>query len=205
MARYTDYDYAQTTRLPGHVDRQILPGPCEDPRHALLDAQSALAVCEARERNEAGGAPADAPAMLLQSMLDASAKGSLQSRTMAPRCRENGVCITLSAATPPPCTTLATFGSALSAALPTLFHPRFLGGAEAGRIGREMCARDGGKLPAQARTDGRGTQTALRQPAQTRHAAVAHLVSTPCAHAAREKIAAFLATHEDTLGQSGLP
>jgi hypothetical protein len=68
MARYTPYDSAQTQRLPVPVARPLLPDPCEYPLHSLSDAKIDLSVCAARSRNEAGGAPADAPALLLQSI-----------------------------------------------------------------------------------------------------------------------------------------
>ena len=72
MARSKHYAAPQTKRLPVHVARQLLPGTCEYTRPSLSDEQTALSVCQVRSRNDPGGAPAAAPALVLQSTWCAS-------------------------------------------------------------------------------------------------------------------------------------
>lgn len=226
MARYKHYDYAQTKLLPVNFDRQILPGTFEYTLNYLIDEKIDLSVFEARYKNDEGGAPAYAPAILLKIILFAYSKGIIHSRQIEQLCRENVVCMALSADTTPHFTTLAAFVSSLSAELTTIFRNILLVCDEAGLIGREMFAIDGVKLPSNASKEWSGTKTDLQQKAQKMQAAVEHLVSTHCANDARDaqgslgkaaerqmktlnaaiaKIEGFLATHEDKLGTSGTP
>jgi transposase len=226
MARYKHYDYTQPQLLPVHFDRQILPGTFASTLHYRIDEKSDLAVCEARDKNEAGGAPAYDPAMLLQILLCADSQGLIQSRQLEQLCRANVVGRALSAATTPHGTTIAAFVSSLAAESTTLFRNLWLVCDEAGRIGREMCALDGVKLPSNASKAWRGTQADRPQKAPQMHAAVKPLFATHGAndardapgsigeaaerqmntwHAAIEPIEGLLATHEDKLGTSGTP
>src|SRR5262249_900101 len=226
MARYKTYDYTQTKLLPVNFDRQILPSTFEYTLNYLIDEQVDLAVFEARYSNDAGGAPAYDPAILLKIILFAYSKGIIHSRKIAQLCRENVVCMALSADTAPHFTTIAAFVASLSAEITTLFRNILLVCNEAGLIGREMFAIDGVKLPSNASKEWSGTKTDLQQKAKKMHGAVEHLVAKHCAndmsdaegrmeeaaerqrktlHAALAKIEAFLATHEDKLGTSGTP
>jgi transposase len=226
MARYKPYDYAQTKLLPVSFDRQLLPGTFEYTLNYLIDEKIDLAVFEARYRNDEGGAPAYDPAILLKIILFAYSKGIIHSRKIEQLCRENVVCMALSADTTPHFTTIAAFVSSLSAEITTIFRNILLVCDEAGLIGREMFAIDGVKLPSNASKEWSGTKTDLKQKAQKMQAAVEHLLSAHCANdasdakgssgeaaerqmktlnAAIEKIEDFLATHEDKLGKSGTP
>jgi hypothetical protein len=93
MARYQPDDYAQTKLLPGHVDRPSLPGTFEYTRNDRSDEQIALSVFAARSKNDEGGAPAYAPARLLQLMLCASSTGIMQRRQIEQLCRANVGCM----------------------------------------------------------------------------------------------------------------
>lgn len=226
MARYKHYDYAQTKLLPVSFDRQILPGTFEDALNYLIDEKLDLSIFEARYRNDEGGAPAYDPAILLKIILFAYSKGIIHSRKIAQLCRENVVCMALSADTTPHFTTIAAFVSSLSAEITTIFRTILLVCDEVGLIGREMCAIDGVQLPSNASKEWSGTKADLQQKAQKMHAAVEHLLSKHCANdasdaagsigeaaerqmktlnAAIKKIEGFLATHEDKLGKSGTP
>jgi hypothetical protein len=61
-----------------HFDRQILPGTFEYTLNYLIDEKIDLARFEARDRNNEGGVPAYAPAMLATPQRDLDAATTLQ-------------------------------------------------------------------------------------------------------------------------------
>lgn len=226
MARYKPYDYAQMKMLPISFDRQILPGTFEYTLDYLIDEKIDLSVFEARYKNDDGGAPAYDPAILLKIILFAYSKGIIYSRRIEQLCRENVVCMALSADTVPHFTTIAHFVSSLSAEITMIFRNILLVCDEAGLIGKEMFAIDGVKLPSNASKEWSGTKADLTQKAQKMRRAVAHLLSKhqesdaaevdaplqtaaerqmKTLNAAIEKVEHFLATHEDKIGTSGKP
>lgn len=226
MARYKHYDYAQMKMLPISFDRQILPGTFEHTLNYLIDEKIDLSVFEARYRNDDGGAPAYDPAILLKIILFAYSKGIIYSRRIEQLCRENVVCMALSADTVPHFTTIAAFVSSLSAEITTIFRNILLVCDEAGLIGKEMFAIDGVKLPSNASKEWSGTKADLKNKAQKMQRAVEHLLSKHEANdvaevdgaaqaaaerqiktlnAAIDKVERFLATHEDKIGRSGKP
>ena len=111
MARYKHYDYPQTKMLPVSYERQILPGTFEHTLNYLIDEKIDLSVFEDRYHNDASGAPAYDPAILLKIILFAYSKGITHSRKIEALCRENVVCMALSADTTPHFTTIADFVS----------------------------------------------------------------------------------------------
>jgi transposase len=226
MARYKHYDYSQMKMLPISFDRQILPGTFEHTLNYLIDERIDLSVFEARYKNDEGGAPAYDPAILLKIILFAYSKGIIYSRRIEQLCRENVVCMALSADTTPHYTTIADFVSSLSAEIITIFRNVLLVCDEAGLIGKEMFAIDGVKLPSNASKEWSGTKADLQKKAEKIRVALAHIISRHQAadvaqvdsslQAAAErqqqtltraltKIEGFLATHEDKLGTSGKP
>lgn len=226
MARYKHYDYAQMKMLPINFDRQILPGTFEHTLGYLIDEKIDLSVFEARYRNDDGGAPAYDPAILLKIILFAYSRGISYSRRIEQLCRENVVCMALSADTVPHFTTIAAFVSSLSTEITTIFRNILLVCDEAGLIGREMFAIDGVKLPSNAAKEWSGTKADLKKKAEKMQRAVEHLLSKHrasdvaevdwAAQAAAErqiktlntaidKVERFLATHEDKIGKSGKP
>jgi len=226
MARYKHYDYAQTKLLPISFDRQILPGTFEHTLNYLIDEKIDLTVFEARYRNDASGAPAYDPAILLKIILFGYSKGVICSRRIEQLARENVVCMALSADTVPHFTTIASFVSSLSDEITTIFRNVLLVCDEAGLIGRQMFAIDGVKLPSNASKEWSGTKADLARKAEKMRRAVAHIVAKhrsadtqdveapmqaaaerqkKTLNAAIEKIEGFLATHEDKVGTSGKP
>lgn len=172
MARYKHYDYAQTKLLPVSFARQLLPGTFEYTLNSLIDEKLDLSIFEARYRNDESGAPAYAPAILLKIILFTYSKGSIHSRQIAQRCRENVVCMALSADTTPHFTTIAAFVASLSAEITPIFRTILLVCDAAGLIGRERFAIDGVKLPSNASKAWSVTKADLQQKAQKMHAAV---------------------------------
>lgn len=226
MARYKHYDYAQTKLLPISFDRQILPGSFEHTLNYLIDEKVDLSVFEARYKNDDGGAPAYDPAILLKIILFAYSKGIIYSRRIEQLCRENVVCMALSADTVPHFTTIAHFVSSLSAEITTIFRNVLLVCDEAGLIGKEMFAIDGVKLPSNASKEWSGTKADLKKKVEKMQRAMEHIVGKHRAGdesqvdgsvqaaaerqqqtltRAIEKIEGFLATHEDKLGTAGKP
>src|SRR5690606_29400610 len=146
MARYKHYDYRQTKMLPVSLDRQVLPGTFEYTLNYLIDEKIDLSVFEARYKNDENGAPAYDPAILLKIVLFAYSKGIIHSRKIEQLCRENIVCMALSADTAPHFTTIAQFISTSPEEIALIFRNVLLVCDEAGLIGKEMFAIDGVKL-----------------------------------------------------------
>ncbi len=226
MARYKHYDYRQTKMLPVSFDRQVLPGTFEYTLNYLIDEKIDLSVFEARYKNDENGAPAYDPAILLKIVLFAYSKGIIHSRKIEQLCRENVVCMALSADTTPHFTTIAQFISSCSEEIAVIFRNVLLVCDEAGLIGKEMFAIDGVKLPSNASKEWSGTKADLKKKAQKIQRAMEHLVAKHHANdaadydarvhsaevkqmatleAAAQKIERFLATHEDKIGRSGQP
>jgi transposase len=226
MARFKHYDYGQTKLLPINYERQILPGTFEHTLSYLIDNKIDLSVFEDRYQNDATGAPAYDPALLLKIVLFAYSKGITSSRVIASLCREHVVFMALSADTTPHFTTIANFVSTLSGEITQIFHDVLLVCEEAGLIGKEMFAVDGVKLPSNASKEWSGTKADLKKKSRKIRRGIEHLLQkhresdlsqdeAPL-QAAREKqidtlnkvlkkVDHFLSTHNDKLGRTGKP
>jgi transposase len=225
MARYKPYDYRQTKMLPVSYERQILPGTFEHTLSELIDHQIDLKVFEARYHNDATGAPAYDPAILLKVILFAYSKGITSSREIARLCRENVVFMALSADSQPHFTTIAEFIAKLDGEITQVFRDVLLVCDEAGLIGKEMFAVDGVKLPSNAAKEWSGTQKEYSKKIEKMQGAVERLLAqhresdeasdeSPAMRAAREKqvktlqeaiekVRGFLQRHEDKVGAQG--
>lgn len=227
MARYKHYDYRQSKMLPVSYEQQILPGTFEHTLSYLIDEKVDLSVFESRYKNDATGAPAYDPAILLKIVLFAYSKGIIHSRKIEALCRENVVFMALSADTQPHFTTIAEFVSSSSAEIACIFRHVLLVCDEAGLIGKEMFAIDGLKLPSNASKEWSGTKEDLAKKAQKMQRAIEQMLTQHRSHdergaadgsiaadqarqleklnAAVQKIEQFLATHDEKLGRSGKP
>lgn len=227
MARYKHYDYDQTKMLPVSYQRQILPGTFEHTLNELIDREIDLTVFESRYRNDATGAPAYDPAILLKIVLFAYSKGITSSRQIEKLCRENVLFMALSADTQPHFTTIADFISGSAEQIAQVFRDVLLVCDEAGLIGKQMFAIDGVKLPSNASKEWSGTQAqyskkiekmeraAQKLLARHREVDAQHLEGeAPAMQAAREqqiktleaaiaKVRGFLRRHADKVGPSG--
>lgn len=224
MARYRHYDYRQTKLLPIRFDRQILPGTFEYTLNELIDDHIDLSVFEDRYQNDEGGAPAYDPAILLKIILFAYSKGVTSSRQIEQLCRENVVCMALSADTTPHFTTVANFVARLSAEITAIFRNVLLVCDEAGLIGKEMFAVDGVKLPSNASREWSGTEAEYSKKIEKMERAVSRLLEahrrTDAApedtkisaarqqqiktlNTAIDKVRGFLQRHSDKVGPSG--
>jgi transposase len=224
MAKYKHYDYRQMKMLPVSFDRQILPGTFEHTLNELIDREVDLKVFDDRYNNDAGGAPAYDPAVLLKIILFAYSKGITSSRRIEQLCCENVVCMALSADTAPHWTTIASFISSSGDEITQIFRNVLLVCDEAGLIGKQMFAVDGVKLPSNASKEWSGTRADYSKKIEKMERAVRHLVQRhreqdasgeePQISAARQqqietlnaaidKVRRFLQRHTDKVGSSG--
>ena len=88
MARYKPIDMSPKL-IPVDFSRQILPGSFEYALCHVIDHEVDLSEFDARFRNDEGGAPAYAPALLLKIVLLAYSRGLVSSRAIESACRHN--------------------------------------------------------------------------------------------------------------------
>ena len=88
MARYQPIDM-RPKLLTVDFTRQILPGTFEYALCYLIDHEMDLSAFDHRFRNDTGGAPAYAPALLLKIVLLAYSRGLVSSRAMESACQQN--------------------------------------------------------------------------------------------------------------------
>jgi transposase len=225
LARYKHFDYNQRKLLPISFERQIIPGSFEFTLSFLIDHKVDMAAFHAHYKNDATGAPAYHPALLLKIILLAYSKGITSSRVIASLCMDHAVFIALSADTTPHFTTLANFVSSMGSKITRVFRDVLLVCDEAGLIGREMFAIDGVKLPSNASKEWSGTKADLRRKADKMQCAMEYCLkqhrssdrsADASIQAARDKqvktlqqsidkIESFLAKTGEKLGKSGKP
>jgi len=185
MARYKQIDTSPRL-LPADLSKQLLPGTFEHALNELLDHDLDLSDFDARYRNDATGATAYPPAMLLKVILFAYSRGIVSSRAMERACREQVTFIALSGDSAPHFTTVADFVSGLGTPIAGVFtQVLFIGDAQ-GLIGREMFAIDGVKLPSDASKTRSGTRAEFERQAVKIESAVAAMLTR---HRAQDMVA----------------
>jgi transposase len=157
MARYKYID-THPRFLPVDLARQLLPGTFEHALNHLLDHAIDLSAFDARFRNDATGATAYPPAMLLKVVLFAYSQGIVSSRGIERACQEHVTFIALCGDTAPHFTTIAHFVSTLGADIARVFAAVVAICDRQGLIGRQMFAIDGVKLPSNASKCRSGTR-----------------------------------------------
>ena len=166
------YKYIDTNPrfLPVDLAKQLLPGTFEHAVHHLLEHTIDLSSFDAHFHNDATGATAYPPSMLLQVVLCAYAHGIVSSRGIERACREHVTFIALCGDTAPHFTTIAHFISTLGVEIAHVFAAVLAVCDHEGLIGRDMFAIDGVKLPSNApamhRSSGVGRvrTSSVRQP-----------------------------------------
>ena len=157
MARYKHIDVSPRF-LAVDLQRQLLPGTFEHALNHLIDHELDLSSFDARFRNDATGAAAYPPAMLLKVVLFAYSQGIISSRGIEAVCRDHVTFIALSGDTQPHFTTIAGFVSSLADDIARVFTQVLYLCDRQGLIGREMFAIDGVKLPSNASKQKSGTR-----------------------------------------------
>ncbi len=170
MARYKPLD-TNPQFVAIDLARQLLPGTFEHALNHLLDHEVDLSHFDARFRNDATGAPAYPPAMLLKVVLFAYSQGIVRSRAIERVCREHVTFMALCGMTAPHFTTIAHFVSALRDDIAQVFAAVLAVCDQQGLIGREMFAIDGVKLPSNASKHRSGTRAEFTQRAEKLEAA----------------------------------
>jgi len=157
MARYKHIDTSPRF-LAVDLQRQLLPGTFEHALNHLLDHELDLSGFDTRFSNDATGAAAYPPAMLLKIVLFAYSQGIVSSRNIERACREHITFIALSGDSQPHFTTIAGFVSSLGDDIAHIFTQILYSCDKQGLIGREMFAIDGVKLPSNASKAKSGTR-----------------------------------------------
>lgn len=226
MARYRDYSQEQARLLPISLKQQIQPGTIEYTINYLVDRDVDLSVFDARYRNDATGAPAIDPAILLKIILFAYSRGILSSRQIAQSCEENVVFMALASDTRPHFTTIADFISSMSEQITSIFRDILAVCYTEGLIGRRMFAVDGCKIASNCAKEWSGTKKELKKKAEKiehsvrllveRHRATDRAAAHPdqrekerraieTLQGKAAKIRSWLETHEERIGSQGKP
>ena len=158
MARYKRVDYAQGQFIPIAFEQQILPGTFEHALSYIVDNKLDFSVLDGVRRNDASGAPAYDPRVMIKIVLYAYSRGIVSSREIEAACQQNVVMMALSANMRPHFTTIAQFVRDLGEAVHGLFVNVLMYCDELGLIGKEMFAVDGCKLPSNASKEQSGTR-----------------------------------------------
>jgi len=186
MARYKDVD-TQPRFLPIDLARQLQPGTFEHALNQLLDQELDLSSFDTRFCNDATGASAYPPALLLKVVLFAYSRGIVSSRAMAAACREQVTFMALIGDRAPHFTTLAGFVRSLGDDIARIFTQVLYICDRQGLIGREMFAIDGVKLPSNASKARSGTRAEFERQAVKLEAAVQSMLQR---HRAEDRRAA---------------
>src|SRR5437773_2633244 len=152
--------------LPVDLARQLLPGTFEHAVHHLIEHELDLSAFDARFHNDATGAPAYPPALLLKVVLVAYAHGVVSSRGIERLCQEQVIFIALCGDHAPHFTTIAHFVSTLKDDIARVFGAVVAICDQQGLIGREMFAIDGVKLPSNASKRRSGTRAEFERQAE---------------------------------------
>ena len=224
MPRYKPVNLQQDAFVPICFDKQILPGTFEYALHHLLEETVDLSAFDAHYANDALGARAYHPKVLLKIVLFGYARGLIGSRRIERACRENVQFMALSGEAKPDHATIAAFISRSPAAIKSVFQEVLLVCDAAGLIGREHFAIDGVKLPSNASKDLSGRIDELQAKAAKLDRAIERMLEAHQledvndangdleTHAAKqietlnrqsEKIKAFLNTAEPKYGPKG--
>ena len=137
MARYKHIDTSPRF-LAVDLQRQLLPGTFEHAMNHLIDHELDLSGFDARFCNDATGAAAYPPAMLLKVILFAYSQSIVSSRNIERACREHVTFIALSGDSQPHFTTIAGFVSSLGDDIARIFTQILFICDQQGLIGREM-------------------------------------------------------------------
>ena len=171
MPRFKTPDYG-LKMIPVDFQRQVLPGSFEFALCHLVDKELDLSALRSRFRNDAGGAPAFDPAVLLKIVLLAYSRGLVSSRSIEAACRNNVLFMAVSGDACPHFTTLAAFVSELGDEVARLFAQVLVVCDRQRLIGRELFAIDGVKLPSNASKEKSGTRADFERQAAKMEAAV---------------------------------
>ena len=157
MARYKYID-TQPRLLAAVLLRQPLPGTFEHAQNHLLDHAVDLSHFDARFQNDATGAPAYPPALLLKVVLFTYSQGIVSGRQIERAWQKLVTFIALCGDRAPHSTTIAKFVSSLGEDIARVFAAVLAVCDAQGLLGREMFSIDGVMLPSNATKHRSGTR-----------------------------------------------
>jgi transposase len=161
MARYKPQD-RNSMLLPVVLSEQIVPGSFAFALDYLVDNELDLTALDAKFKNDAVGASAYDPRVMLKIILLAYSQGLISSRAIEQACQRNVQFIAIGGDSQPSHAHIAKFVANLSTQIKPLFSQVLLTCDAQGLIGREMFAIDGVKLPSNASKERSGTHEELR-------------------------------------------
>ena len=165
MARYKPQD-RNSMLLPVVLSEQIVPGSFAFALDYLVDNELDLSAMDDKFKNDAVGASAYDPRVMLKIVLLAYSQGLISSRTIEQACLRNVQFIAISGDSQPSHTHIAKFVCSLSAQIKPLFSQVLMTCDAQGLIGRDMFAIDGVKLSSNASKERSGTHEELRHRAK---------------------------------------
>lgn len=166
MPRFKPYSYLQTKLIPLSLTHQIQPGTFEYALNYIVDTHIDLSVFNDRYCNDATGATAFDPTILLKIVLYAYSRGIISSRKIAQACEESIIFMALSADTQPHFTTIADFISSMKDQIAPVFRDIITLCHTEGLIGKTMFAVDGCKLSSNCSKEWSGTRADLEKKAR---------------------------------------
>ena len=176
MARYKLQD-RNSLLLPVVLSEQIVPGSFAFALDYLVDHELDFSVMDAKFRNDAVGASAYDPRVMLKIVLLAYSQGLISSRAIERACLRNVQFVAISGDSQPSHAHIAKFVSTLGEQIKPLFSQVLMTCDAQGLIGREMFAIDGVKLPSNASKERSGTHDELRHRAARLDKAADKIVS----------------------------
>ncbi len=163
MARYKKVNYDQMELIPVSFDEQIIPGTFEYTLSFLVDSRIDLKIFENKYKNDATGAPAYNPRVMLKIILYSYSRGIFTSREIEYLCKTNIIAKAISANSIPQFTSIADFVSSMKNEINTVFLNILMVCDELNLIGGDMFALDGCKLSSNASKEWSGTFKDLKK------------------------------------------
>ena len=121
MARYKETNNRQGQFIPVIFEDQVLPGTIEHAICDIIDHHVDLSVFDGRYKNDATGAPAVPPAVLLKLILVCYSKGIFTSRRMEQAVKTNVTLMAVAEGLAPDHATIAAFVSSLGDVINRIF------------------------------------------------------------------------------------
>jgi transposase len=159
------------------LDEQIQPGTFEFALRHLVDEELDLSALDAKFRNDATGASAYDPRVMLKIVLLAYSRGLITSRKIEAACQHNVLFMAISGDARPCYTHIARFVRELGPDVSALFTQVLMTCDRLGLIGRTMFAIDGVKLSCNASKERSGTHAELAHRADRLERAAAKIVA----------------------------
>jgi len=156
MARFKDTEKEQGMFLTVNLYEQLLPGTFEWALDYLID-KADMSIFEQKYINDAKGAAAYSPKILLKIILYCYSAGIITSRCIENACKANIIVKALAENCEPDHSTIAAFVSSNEEAIKNLFSQILLQCFRLKLINGEMFAIDGCKLPSNASKEWSGT------------------------------------------------